>query len=257
MSISKIKESARKALEGKWGKGACITLAYFTLYLIIGFVTAFFEENSLMANLLYIVTIIIQVPLTLGLVYAFIKLKRNEEIKAFDFLELGFSNFGKSWKLSFRIFLKMILPVIGLSISIVLMAFAITSMAMTAILGGTTELASMVLLLSNILIFVSVIGTIVMGLLYSLTFYIAYDNPDMTALEAVNESARMMKGNRGKMFLLELSFIGWAILAILTLGIGSLWLATYIQVAEICFYEHLLEKDKSTSNDENEVIIES
>ncbi len=35
-----------------------------------------------------------------------------------------------------------------------------------------------------------------------------------------------MEGNKMKLFLLDLSFIGWAILCIFTLGIGLLFLAT-------------------------------
>ena len=93
MSISKIRENAREALTGKWGKGALIMLAYLAIVFIIGFIQGLFEENSIMSNLLGIATAIIEVPISLGLVYAFIKLKRGEEVQAFDFLSMGFSNF--------------------------------------------------------------------------------------------------------------------------------------------------------------------
>jgi len=49
-----------------------------------------------------------------------------------------------------------------------------------------------------------------------------------------------MKGNRGKYFSLEFSFIGWAILAAFTFGIGMLWLMPYMQIAAIYLYEHLV-----------------
>lgn len=48
-----------------------------------------------------------------------------------------------------------------------------------------------------------------------------------------------MKGNRWKFFWLGLTFIGWAILASFTLGIGMLWLMPYIMVTFVCFYESL------------------
>ena len=48
-----------------------------------------------------------------------------------------------------------------------------------------------------------------------------------------------MTGKRGKLFCLQFSFIGWAILATLTLGIGFLWLIPYIQFATISFYKSL------------------
>jgi len=82
----------------------------------------------------------------------------------------------------------------------------------------------------------------IVSLSYSLSYFIAYDNENMSGKEAVEESKKMMKGNRGKYVLLQLSFIGWAILSIFTLYIGMLWLAPYMQVAMICFYEALKNK---------------
>ena len=49
----------------------------------------------------------------------------------------------------------------------------------------------------------------------------------------------MMKGHKMDLFLLYLSFIGWAILCIFTLFIGYLWLAPYVQMTEVKFYEKI------------------
>ncbi|WP_105619694.1 DUF975 family protein [Vallitalea okinawensis] len=72
---------------------------------------------------------------------------------------------------------------------------------------------------------------------YSLAFYILADNPEMGVMECIAESKRLMSGNKGKLFLLSLSFIGWSLLCILTLGIGYLWLAPYMQTSFAVFYE--------------------
>ena len=47
----------------------------------------------------------------------------------------------------------------------------------------------------------------------------------------------MMKGHKFDLFWLFLSFIGWILLSILTLGIGLLWLAPYMYTAQAAFYE--------------------
>ncbi len=52
-------------------------------------------------------------------------------------------------------------------------------------------------------------------------------------------SESMMRGNRWSFFWLGLTFVGWAILSIFTLYIGLLWLAPYIMVSFVCFYESL------------------
>ena len=51
------------------------------------------------------------------------------------------------------------------------------------------------------------------------------------------KSSAMMKGRRWHLFCLYLTFIGWGLLAILTCGIGVLWLTPYMQSAFAAFYE--------------------
>ena len=48
-----------------------------------------------------------------------------------------------------------------------------------------------------------------------------------------------MKGYKGQLFILDLSFIGWHILAIMTAGIGYLWLTPYISTTKAAFYDNL------------------
>ena len=52
----------------------------------------------------------------------------------------------------------------------------------------------------------------------------------------------MMNGHKGKLFLLDLSFIGWIIVGALCCGIGTLWVAPYMQAAKTSFYEELKAK---------------
>ena len=52
-----------------------------------------------------------------------------------------------------------------------------------------------------------------------------------------------MRGNRGNLFLLELSFIGWIFLGFLTLGIGLIWVVPYLQVTVACFYDELTKSN--------------
>ena len=252
MSISKIRENARVALAGKWGKGACMVLAYLAFAFVAGLIIGLAGgDETLIGSLLNLILTICEVPLIFGLSYAFIKLKRNEEVKAFDFLNLGFSNFGRAWKISLREALKLILPLIGVIVGAVMLSIGAISVVMA-------ETSSTGLVLAGLVVYIaSLIWLVVRSLLYSLTTYVAYDNPNMDSKEVVNESARMMKGNRGKLFLLSLSFIGWAILAVFTLGIGYLWLMPYMMVAQVCFYEHLLGNKEQNSEESNvDAIIE-
>ena len=101
---------------------------------------------------------------------------------------------------------------------------------------GTSLLMTLYILLWCLLF---VIPGIIMSYAYAMTPYIMNDRPDLDASDCIHESRVMMKGYKWKLFCLDLSFIGWAILCIFTLGIGLLWLQPYIEASHAKFYEEL------------------
>lgn len=84
-----------------------------------------------------------------------------------------------------------------------------------------------------------IIPGIVKSYAYAMTPYVMNDRPDLDADDCIHESRMMMKGYKWKLFCLDLSFIGWAILCLFTLGIGFLWLQPYIEASHAKFYEEL------------------
>ncbi len=77
---------------------------------------------------------------------------------------------------------------------------------------------------------------------YSMVPFILKDRPELENNAAIEESMRIMRGHKMKLFLLDLSFIGWIILSCLTLGIGFIFLAPYMTTARAAFYEDVKEK---------------
>ena len=92
-----------------------------------------------------------------------------------------------------------------------------------------------------------VIPGIVADYSYSMTDYILAEHPDMTASEAIAASKAMMAGNKWRLFCLNMSFIGWALLSIFTLGIGILWLNPYQNVSVAAFYREISGTEKNYS----------
>ena len=84
-----------------------------------------------------------------------------------------------------------------------------------------------------------IIPGIVKAFAYAMTPFIMADHPEMTAREAMDASKELMDGHKGELFTLGLTFIGWDILAGLTLGIGYLWLNPYKNAAYAAFYRNL------------------
>lgn len=81
-----------------------------------------------------------------------------------------------------------------------------------------------------------IVPGIIKGISYSMGFYILADNPSMTGLEAMNESKRIMEGHKMDYFVLQLSFIPWILLAVVTCGIGIFYVEPYVQSANANFY---------------------
>lgn len=84
-----------------------------------------------------------------------------------------------------------------------------------------------------------IIPGIVKSYSYSMAHFILLENPGMTATEAITASKSLMDGHKFDLFILDLSFLGWALLSALTLGIGNLWLNPYTNAAHAAFYRSI------------------
>lgn len=84
-----------------------------------------------------------------------------------------------------------------------------------------------------------IIPGIIKSLSYAMTPYILAENPGMRANDAITLSREMMDGYKADLFMLRLTFIGWNLLAILSLNIGFLWLNPYTRAADAAFYREL------------------
>lgn len=101
---------------------------------------------------------------------------------------------------------------------------------------GVSVLYTVFIMLWSLLL---IVPGIIKSYAYAMTPYIMHENPQLTANDCIEASKKMMDGNKWKLFLLDLSFIGWVLLCILTLCIGFLWLEPYMCCSRAKFYEEL------------------
>jgi uncharacterized membrane protein len=103
----------------------------------------------------------------------------------------------------------------------------------------TTALVAYLLMLLYVFLWalLLIIPGIIAGLGYSMTFYIIADDPLIKPEDALWKSKTMMNGHKLKLFYLCLRFFLLALLCILTLGIGFLWLIPYVHVTMAKFYD--------------------
>ena len=95
-----------------------------------------------------------------------------------------------------------------------------------------------IILSALIIIFVPIT---ILSLLLSQVYFILADQKTKSASEAIKMSWNIMKGKKMKLFLLQLSFIGWAILSVFTFFIGLLFLYPYMLTTYAKFYQNLYD----------------
>ena len=241
MISSDFRAEARRKLAGKWGKGACIMLAFLLVTFVINFIIGLLPDSYEWLG--QIIDIVINVPLSFGILYAFLKLYKDENVGAFDFFKLGFNNFGKSWSITFNIFLKMIVPAIVIIISYILIAVGISLYSTSLFVTYSTSAVNgyvFIAIIGFILLIASSIWATTKYYFYQLAFLISMENEDMSAKDVVEESQKTMTGKRAGLFWLQLSFIGWAILGAISFGIGFLWIIPHVQCATIALYKYAI-----------------
>lgn len=74
-----------------------------------------------------------------------------------------------------------------------------------------------------------VIPGIIKAISYSMSTYILAENKGKPALECIKESKAMTNGHKWELFVLDLSFFGWALLVTITAGIATIWVGPYVQ----------------------------
>ena len=97
--------------------------------------------------------------------------------------------------------------------------------------------------LMNVFLFLWTLLLVIPGIIkafsYAMTPFIISEHPEMSANDAIDESRRIMAGHKFDLFYLFLSFIGWFLLGLLSLGIGFFWIIPYVQAAEVAFYNDI------------------
>ncbi len=263
LTASETRKQARESLKGKWGVVVLITLIFLAYSVLVGLLSSI----PFLGFLIYIAAIVIDIPILYGFMMTMMKLKRGENVGYFDFFKDGFANFKRAWCVTGRLLLKMIAPLILIVVALIILlvssisslatAFAVGVSSSTSVLGGALVGVSALMIIAFIVILASYIWLFIKSLSYGLGMYIAIDNPNIQPLDCVNKSKELMDGNKGRLFCLYLSFIGWIALAVVLSLIpfvgwiatiaGTLVLTPYIGFASIVFYENRAGIDSSAT----------
>ena len=101
-------------------------------------------------------------------------------------------------------------------------------------------LESPALLIAGIvLLIIGLVAVVILSLGFSQALFLLTDYDDLGPIQAAKESWKMMKGHKGRLFYLDLSFLGLALLSLLSCGIAMLWITPYMRMTQSFFYREL------------------
>lgn len=224
-----LKELSKSQLKGNWKVPILFTLAYSILSIILSMFQS--ETNSILTSvIMFILVFGFGVFLTIGIPNFYLMFIEKMGNSSFSDVLVSRSKFMKALMytlmLSVIVYLAIFI-IMGLGLGgMVVFAFSDSGFGIGFIFGILVILAFAILLT-------------ILELALMLTPYIIIEHEHLGTIEAMSLSIKMMKGNKWKFFVIELSFIGWAILSMLTFGIGFLWLIPYIRLTEANFYRDL------------------
>lgn len=204
-SYSEYRAQARETLHGAWNESAVLYLIIMAVPLILSGSTEFVSPTEMallgaLSGTSVLVSILLTMPLQYGAQNSLLSLSRGESNGT---LRDGLNYFAKDYARSVPALLLATLAEIALGVVTLL------------------------------------IGAFVLQYAYAMVPYLLRDYPELTAKEALRTSREMMRGHKWDLFVLDLTFIGWYLLGIFTLGIAYLWIMPYQYTAHAHYYEDL------------------
>ena len=125
--------------------------------------------------------------------------------------------------------------------------------SLTDVFTGTNQFFGIILtdILAGLFIFLKMLLFIIPGIIesYALAMinFVRADNPALGPKEAIDRSRFLMDGSKMDFFRLQLSFIPWFLLSVVTLGIGFIYVVPYYNLSVAAFYESLILQEKESA----------
>lgn len=233
-TCSQLKEKARKQLEGKYGTAIGMQMLINIISFSAGlFIATLFPATSTITYAIqlvitFVVSAIISVC-TIGVTLYHLNIACGGPYN-FGNLWFGFQNhFSKS----------LILSLVVTAITFLYQIIIEIPMNMYAATYDITYVfaAFPVMLIAVVVFFYFTI-------LFSLVFYLMLDYPTYSAGEILKMAPKVIKGHKGRLLYIELSFLPLIFLSLLTCGIGILWVNVYRNMTMTNFYLDLMNPQK-------------
>lgn len=230
-SSATLKQLAREALNGKYGS---IITGYLLILLCStvpnALVSTILDTSNAIGLItcqivLYMISLLIALVMS-GFKYIMLNINRRKIFTMGD-LFYAFSHHPDRFLVVNLIFL---LAEIAASLPFTILSYKTPAEGI-----GTN-----ILLISAAGTLASTLISFILSLFFGMTEYLLLDNENMGAMEALREALHMMKGNKGRFFYINLSFLPLLLVCFFTCYLGLLWLEPYMQATFAFFYMELI-----------------
>lgn len=181
-----------------------------------GIIQGYVINSYTVSVIVSILTLLIGIPLTIGLMMMNLNCINEREIKVVDLLK-GFDK---------------LYQVYGVTLLQILIIAIFTTPLILIPVTMLKDSQQIVLMVTSIM----GIANVVFAILFSQVEYIVADKKNVSLIEAIRKSIYLMKGNLIEFIIFELSFIGWIFLVGITFGIATVWVAPYMNLCYANFY---------------------
>lgn len=232
-SIRELKRLAKRAMAGNAGWLILAMVAYTILGFAGSLMTDWFFPGSDISDLILRQAFYFILTLVFGIFYAGVRLLylnvAREREYSMDNLIYFFRN-----NPDHVIICTFAVAFISLLVSIPINIYTYNLEA------GTTVESQMMWAVQTLLMMAAAsLLTELLTLPFEMIYFLLADNPEMSGIEALKGSVKMLKGNMGKLLLLKISFIPLMILSIFTLYLALLWVIPYMEMTTVMFYRDL------------------
>ena len=257
MSRKELKDIAKVRFKDNWGD-LLLVLVLAEVAIILAIVLGF-----------GLAELIVEGPLVVGIYYVYTRAIYNEETDWKDMF-FGFRKmFGNSFAVNILVWALtslagLVIFVVGRIISSIITKIQTSayqaaysyddysygdpfeSYASSFLMSAGTAIASFII----IAIAVSIVAYII-GLFYAEAPLIIMKEPDIKPVDAMKKSRLMMNGNKFRLFIFELTFIGWFLLCIITFGILTVYVAPYYTYARVMLLNQIYKERSGISMDDD------
>lgn len=225
---AELKRQAREILTHRYGipMAAMVVAELISIVLLLPFSWDITPQSSVREWTIYyvasFVVSLVGVILSVGSVYIGLCMARGKKY-SFKDMFYGFRNHPDKYILAAMLLMVIcLIPAVPFVLAIILLGI-VGENAGTILLA----VAAALLLLA---------GELWIAMRYALSIYLLIDDPQMGVVESLRVSREKMKGNKGRLFYISLSFLGMGMLGVLSFGVGYLWVGPYMTQTQICFY---------------------